>query len=78
MVGAGCCGSGAGVGCVFVVILGLVLEAGWLDGMQEGWDLALGLVFLGLPAAGLSGLAGGWTDEPESLILAQSERWRHA
>ncbi len=22
--------------------------------------------------------AGNWLDEPESLILAQSERWRHA
>jgi hypothetical protein len=31
-------------------------------------------MFVGL--AGLLGLVG--FDEPESLILAQSERWRHA
>ena len=25
-----------------------------------------------------AGWLSGWFDEPESLILAQSERWRHA
>jgi hypothetical protein len=31
-----------------------------------------------LSGASASGSAGCWDDEPESLILAQSERWRHA
>ena len=55
-----------------------------MHGWWEGWpDGIVGVLFeLGM------GLRGCWygglravvlmSDEPESLILAQSERWRHA
>jgi hypothetical protein len=33
---------------------------------------------LGSGLVRFAGLIWDWQDEPESLILAQSERWRHA
>jgi len=51
------------------VWLGRELRLGVM-GMDEGWD--------GLVRMGLSSARGMDFDEPESLILAQSERWRQA
>ena len=45
-----------------------------------GFDVGLGLGFCVFCCVGPFGGVGmvGCYDEPESLILAQSERWRHA
>ena len=50
----------------------------WLEGMIGSFVLMLGL--LGMAVRLYVGAHGWWfgRDEPESLILAQSERWRHA
>ncbi len=61
-----------GVGCFAGVFLQRSAFGGiWLSLICWVWiDLGIGSLF-GLRAFGAR-------DEPESLILAQSERWRHA
>jgi hypothetical protein len=59
---------------VGVAVLGLASGGIRWDGlamMMDGYGWACGQD-LAAP------LGRGWMDEPESLILAQSERWRHA
>ena len=56
-----------GVGCVIFCLGGddVFFEVQLSDGFGIGWLVCLS--------------CEGWMDdEPESLILAQSERWRHA
>ena len=65
-----------------------MLFAGWLDWVfgsdLVGWltePLGLGLFVLDWVCLAGALVSAGWAliwDEPESLILAQSERWRHA
>ena len=45
--------------------------------MLDGLGLVLGLA-CGVVGLLFVALLSRWRDEPESLILAQSERWRHA
>ena len=58
-----------------------VAVAGFVSG-GSGWDgwMAMEWMGFGCEFAGMAwGALGRWqADEPESLILAQSERWRHA
>ena len=60
--------------------LGSLLSCGgvWFAGLvRDVRRMAVLVCFGGLLWVVLVGLDGCW-DEPESLILAQSERWRHA
>jgi cytochrome b561 len=61
--------------------LGCLSDVFFFDYAERCFELfklhgSLGLFVLGILAA-FRGSWGFW-DEPESLILAQSERWRHA
>jgi hypothetical protein len=78
----------AGVGCVVGVLAWGCVGLGFWD-VGVGGDVLLGLCLLGMAGWSLvswvfwvrpSTTFGCviWVDEPESLILAQSERWRHA
>jgi hypothetical protein len=60
------------------MVVGFVcgLCAGWWDLLWIGW--LVGVVVSGLGEVSGSMLAGMLVYEPESLILAQSERWRNA
>ena len=74
--GVGCVG-GAGCGCEAMVMV-LFAVCAWVFGLG-GWEgIGLGVLgrLVGMFCCGFSDL--WWKDEPESLILAQSERWRHA
>ncbi len=42
------------------------------------YPCGLGATETSLGLVRFAGLIWDWQDEPESLILAQSERWRHA
>jgi hypothetical protein len=63
-----------------------VLEPGFFSGLEAGscfwrWKRVLGdgILILGFWSLGLVGSLGwGSGSQPESLILAQNERWRHA
>ncbi len=56
------------------VFLSCLVSAGWgmVGSGGHGFCSDLGLVHVS------EGMWAGFGDEPESLILAQSERWRHA
>ena len=72
---------------VFRLVVGyLVLERSGVCGLAVGWEtkrvlsdgiLILGFGFWGLPLVGRV-LGSAIRGQPESLILAQNERWRHA
>jgi hypothetical protein len=77
--GVGCAGGAAAGLEGSAVGVGLRVPVGWRPwglGWEVLWFSGLGWSFAGFGSSGLLGLMG-W-DEPESLILAQSERWRHA
>ncbi len=57
--------------CIFVVFV----DVSWIDALMKLGDACfLGVMLFYVCWSGVL----LWIDEPESLILAQSERWRHA
>ena len=67
---------GWGLGLLVAAMGGLVLLIGL--GIGLCW-LEYGLAWVLVSGCWVRGWGLGWVvDEPESLILAQSERWRHA
>ena len=54
-------------GVCFLVVLAGMAGWRWMDGL---WMMSAGMAWRAFGCC--------WADEPESLILAQSERWRHA
>ncbi len=70
-----------GQGCCWCILYALTVDASERRARScgcvryEGWGW--GHVRFGVSGSPLRGIWGFW-DEPESLILAQSERWRHA
>ena len=78
-----------GLGSGFLGWFGVFVDVSLIVDRRFEWSAGLvacglmservGSLFIGWLGLGAFGCWGfGWFDEPESLILAQSERWRHA